>query len=55
MDDESEETVKENFRMIEGFKDKMKKEGMKNMKKEPMGHKKKESTEEKYEKRTHGT
>ena len=43
MDDESEETVKEKFRMIEGFKDKMKKEGMKNMKKEPMGHKKKES------------
>ena len=49
MDDESEETVKEKFRMIEGFKDKMKKEGMKNMKKEPMGHKKKESMEHKKE------
>lgn len=45
MDDESEETVKENFRMIEGFKDKMKKEGMKNIKKE--GMKKKEPMKQK--------
>merc|ERR1711916_199433 len=54
IDNESEETIKENFRMIEGFKEKMKKEGMKNMKKEPMGHKKKRRYE-RQEKRSYGT